>query len=131
MFTKRDKVKIIALGMLITSLAMPLTAQKIDSSKPKTTELCSNVPDSSGLSPCEESVIESSQLKQKLFTSEYQQLVAQSQAVADKLKKDLATIEANHPGMTYQQPDANHPLGSLVKIPTKAQVELVKPQEKK
>lgn len=104
-------MKSILLALTIGLSTITATAQ---TAKPG--EICSNLPDATGLTSCEKLAIDGLQTKQQLISSQYQSLLKQSQEVSNQLQSVISMVETKSPGMKYHPPDESHPQGQLLPV---------------
>ena len=110
-------MKIIALVLAAIFLSStPVFSQQAKSD----IEVCSTAVDKSGMTGCEQAVIENFLLKQAVIQAQNAQLEAQYKTNTDGLAKTVTLIESKHPGMTYNPPSQQFPTGVLVKKPEPA-----------
>lgn len=82
------------------------------------TEACSQAVDASGMTGCEQAVLENLNLKNQLLQTQESLLKTQAQTVQDSFNSTLQIIMKKHSGMTYNPPSQNFPLGNFVPTPT-------------
>jgi hypothetical protein len=72
--------------------------------------VCSSKADVTGLTGCEQAVLENFKLKQSILNSQYT-------SISEALAKTIILIESQHPGYVYSPPDSTYTNGRLIKKP--------------
>lgn len=85
------------------------------------TEVCSSKADASGLTGCEQAVIDAYQAKASLIQTQANMLQQQFSSIQEKLQSTVELIKKNHPNMTYNPPSQQYPNGQLVPTPKLAE----------
>ena len=111
--------------LAVLALSSFAVAQKMPENVAKNIDVCSSVADASGLTGCEQAVIDGYQTKAQLLQTQAGMLQQQFNSIQTLLSSTIELIKKNHPNMTYVAPSQQFPNGQLV--PTTKPAEVKKP----